>query len=178
MKKTLSSFAGLLVIVGTVAGINFWSLGAPLSDAMKSDSRNAGVEASVHYENYISPSVLVFDLKNVSPSNSPADVFRVFLQFSSRVKDKSFERVQLAHSGTVKFQIKGDYFKILGQEFGQQNPIYTIRTFPENVYRPDGGQAFGTWTGGVLGVLGKQMEDFNKFHQEWYIKDMVASASK
>jgi hypothetical protein len=49
--------------------------------------RNAGTEASAHYETYISPSVLVFDLKKVSGINSPVDVFRVFLQFASRVKE-------------------------------------------------------------------------------------------
>ena len=47
-----------------------------------------------------------------------------------------------------------------------------MRTFPENVYRPDGARAFDSWTGGVLGVLGKQMEDFNEFHKQWYIEDL------
>lgn len=178
MKKIIYSLVGLVAITGLIVGANYFSVGAPLSDILKADSRNAGIEASTHYEFFILPSVLIFDLKQVSDTKSPADVFRVFLQFASRVKDKNFERVQLTHQGTVKFELKGDFFKKLGQEFGDQNPIYTMRTFPENVYRPDGTQAFGSWTGGILGVLGKQMNDFNEFHQEWYITDMVSMSVK
>lgn len=177
MRKFIYLAVGLSMITASIFSVNYWFVGAALSDAIESDSRNVGVEASAHYENYIFPSVLVFDLRKVSGTNSPADVFRIFLQFSFRVKDKSFERVQLAHNGIVKFQIRGDFFQKLGREFEQQNPIYTIRTFPENVHRPDGTPAFGTWTGGMLGVLSQQMKDFNKFHQEWYINDIVAATA-
>lgn len=47
-----------------------------------------------------------------------------------------------------------------------------MRNFPENLYRPDGQRAFGSWTGGLLGVVGKQMEDFREFHKQWYVEDM------
>lgn len=178
MKKLSYTLAGLAVVAGSILGANYISVGSALSDTIKSDSRNAGIKVSAHYENYISPSSLVFDLKMVSETNSPADVFRVFLQFSSRMKNKSFERVILAHQGLVKFHLKGEYFKTLGVEFGDQNPVYTIRTFPQNIYRPDETLAFGTWTGGIIGVLGEQMNNFNKFHQEWYINDMAPSTKK
>ncbi|WP_027150366.1 hypothetical protein [Methylobacter tundripaludum] len=178
MKKLTYTFAGLAFIIGTFLGANYFFVGSALSDAIKSDSRNVGIEASAHYENYISTSVLVFDLKSVSDSNSPADIFRVFLQYASHMKSKRFDQVVLAHKGSVKFKLKGEYFKTLGEEFEDQNLVYTIRTFPENLYRPDGTQAFGTWTGGIIGVLGEQMNDFNKFHQDWYIKDMTLATTK
>lgn len=178
MKKLIYILVGLAVAVGSVLGANYVFLGASLTDAIKSDPRNAGIEASAHYENYMSPSVLVFNLNKISENNSPTDVFRVFLQYSERMKNKSFDRVILAHNGKVKFQIKGQYFKTLGVEFEGQNPIYTIRTFPENLSRPDGTQAFGTWTGGILGVLAEQMNDFNKFHQEWYLDDIASTATE
>jgi hypothetical protein len=53
--------------------------------------------------------------------------------------------------------------------------MYTLRTLPENLNRPDGEQAFGTWTGGMLGVLGHQMEDFAEWHSAWYIRDLATS---
>ena len=40
-----------------------------------------------------------------------------------------------------------------------------MRTFPENLYRPDGQKAFGTWIGGLLGLLAKQIKDFTEFHK-------------
>ena len=81
--------------------------------------------------------------------------------------------VKLSHAGNEKFRITGEYFKKLGLEFGEQNPVYTIRTMPQNLYKPDGTAAFGTWTGGVLGVLNNQMEDFNEFHRQWYVSDLA-----
>ena len=117
--------------------------------------------------------MLVIDLRKVSGTNSPADVTRVLLQFAQSQKAKTYSQVKLAHSGTKKFILKGDYFQTLGVEFGEQNPVYTMRTLPENVYLLDGTAAFGTWTGGILGVLGKQMEDFSEFHKRWYVTDLA-----
>jgi len=55
-----------------------------------------------------------------------------------------------------------------------QNPVYTMRTFPQNVYALDGSPAFETWSGGLLGVLGKQLEDFSEFHKQWYLNEISA----
>ena len=178
MKKLIYTLAGLAAIASLIVVANYFSVSSALFDVIKSDSRNTGIYAVAHYQNYISSSFLVFDLRDVSNTNSPSDVFRVFLQLASRMKDKDFEQVLLAHQGVMKFQLKGSYFKTLGEEFENQNPVYTIRTFPENISRLDGTQAFGTWTGGIIGVLGEQMNDFNKFHQEWYINDMASAVTK
>ena len=51
-----------------------------------------------------------------------------------------------------------------------------MRTLPENVFKMDGTAAFGTWTGGWLGVVGKQMEDFSEFHKQWYISDLAKAS--
>lgn len=118
--------------------------------------------------------MLVIDLRKVSGTNSPADVTRVLLQIAQSQKSKTFNQVTLAHQGNPKFILKGDYFQTLGIEFGEQNPVYTMRTLPENIYRLDGTAAFGTWTGGLIGVLGKQMEDFSDFHKQWYIADLAS----
>ena len=54
------------------------------------------------------------------------------------------------------------------QQFGAvQNPVYLIRTLPEKLYKPTGEGAFGQWTGGLLGVLGKQMDDANTAAKQW-----------
>ena len=72
----------------------------------------------------------------------------------------------------AKFVLEGDYFQTLGKEYGTQNPVYTMRTFPEKLYSPDGQRAFGRWSGGLLGIVGKQMEDFTEFHKQWYVEGM------
>lgn len=40
-----------------------------------------------------------------------------------------------------------------------------------------GTPAFETWTGGMLGVLNGQLQDFNTFHARWYIKDLAEEAA-
>jgi len=152
---------------------NYFQLQSQMGDVLKDDSRNNGVEVSVHYGNYVNSSILVYDLKSISDTNSMADVFRVFLQFSEKVKSKKFDVVELCFKGKTKFKIKGDYFQMLGEEYSWQNPVYTIRTFPENLINLDGSIAYPEWTGGWLGVAGKQMEDFSDFHKKWYLEDIL-----
>ena len=64
----------------------------------------------------------------------------------------------MANKGEIKFKLKGDYFKQLGEEYSYQNPIYTTRTFPENILNLDGTNAYSRWTGGIIGVTEKQIE--------------------
>ena len=160
----------VLLAVGGVYGINH-IVNGPLQKTIADDARNKGVEAKAYYGN-MGLSILVFDLTKISASNSRLDVFRVFLQFAKALKDKRFDSVQLAWRGKVKFVVSGEYFQKLGQEFDSQNPMYTIRTFPENLRTVGGERAFSEWEGGVLGVLKAQMDDFNHFHDQWYLDDL------
>lgn len=170
MKKPIIVISSVLVLaLAGIYALNFFQLQSRMNRVLKEDYRNSGIEVSVHYSMYVDPSTLVYDLKTVSGSNSPADVFRVLLQFAEEVKDKKFGTVQLCFRGTLKFQLDGDYFQTIGKEYSFQNPVYTMRTFPEYLKNPDGSRAYSEWTGGWLGVLKQQMEDFNDFHKKWYL---------
>jgi hypothetical protein len=176
MSKKLKYLAALLALgIIAIAGANYFLVQSSAQQVLGSDERNQGVSVFAHYQYFVDPSVLVIDLSKVSGTNSPADVTRVLLQFAKSQKSKRFELVKLAHQGKPKFMLKGEYFQTLGIEFGDQNPVYTMRTLPENVYNLDGTAAFGTWTGGMIGVLGNQMEDFNEFHKKWYIADLASN---
>ena len=172
-RRLAISIGGLALIAATVLLANYLLVHRALSSSLDSDARNKGVAAIAHYDHFVVPGTLVFDLRGVSATNSPADIFRVFLQFAASQKDREYQTVKLTFRGEPKFLLKGSYFKTLGVEYGTQNPVYTMRTLSENLYRPDGSAAFGTWTGGLLGVLGKQMEDFTEFHKQWYINDLA-----
>lgn len=156
--------------VATVWGINFISLQAPLNSVISSDYRNSGVKASASYQWMINPGVLVFSVDEAS-SASPADVSRILLQYAERLEGRKFNSVLLAQKGKPIFLLKGDYFKQLGEEYGVQNVIYTLRTMPENVYELDGSPAFSSWSGGWLGVVGQQFEDLNDFHRRWLVDE-------
>jgi hypothetical protein len=97
----------------------------------------------------------------------------MLLQFAEQVKDRKFERVELAFRGETKFLLDGDFFQKLGREYSFQNPVYTTNHMPENLSLPDGTRAYDTWTGGLLGVSLKQMQDFNDFHDRWYWRSLT-----
>ena len=168
--------AGVVGVIAAIAlaahGTNHAQLQAPLKEVFQEDYRNDQIEGSVHYGGFVNPSVLVFDLTNVPGDKSRLDVFRVFLQFAEKMQHKRFETVELAFRGRTKFTIDGDYFQTLGREYDYQNPAYTIRTFPEHLKTSSGLTAYPEWSGGILGVLQKQMEDFNEFHDEWWLSDL------
>lgn len=163
-----------LIVVPLVAGILVWSMNYLLvqravSHALNSDARNTGYSISAHYRFYLDPSTLVLDLRDVSAA-APLDLFRGLFQSAAALAaaGRSFDRVILARTGTAVFIMTGEEFGKLGVEFaGGQNPIFLIRTLPEKLYKPTGEAAFGRWEGGMLGVVGKQMEDATEAGRRW-----------
>lgn len=171
-KRSTLKWAATLVIALTAVGTwNYLAVHRHLASALADDPRNGGIRAVAHYAYFVNPRVLVLDLREVPGNKSALDVSRTLLQFSERIKNSRFDRVVLAYRGDPKFNLDGDYFQKLGDEYAFQNPVYTLRTLPENVYNLDGTPAFGTWTGGLLGVVGEQKQDLNEFHQRWYAQE-------
>jgi len=107
MKKVL---LGLLitafVLIGGICLYNYSQLQVVINDVIKNDTRNIGISVKVYYVDYINTSEIVYDLKSVSPTNSSADVFRVFLQFSDKLKGKTYKKIIFAYKGNYKFMIK------------------------------------------------------------------------
>jgi hypothetical protein len=175
MTKMLFWLAICTVFVGIVidGAWNYFTVSRPVDTALALNSRNQGVQVRLHYQNYLNTSVLSFDLR-VSGHNSMADVFRVFLQSAKVLRSHDFQKVELRYRGDIRFLVEGTYFKQLGNEFDFQNPVYTMRTFTSHLYQPDGEKAFSEWTGGWLGVITKEMEQFDEFHKQWYLAALSA----
>jgi hypothetical protein len=169
--KRIISFLVLLVVASFVciAGWNYLTLAKPVETTLKMDSRNQGIEVKVHYQNYVNPSVLSFDLRSVSGQNSMVDVFRVLLQSCKALKEHEFQKVELEYRGDVRFVLEGGYFKQLGDDYDFQNPVYTMRTFTSHLYRPHGTEAFSESTGGWLAVMSEEIDQFKDFHKQWYL---------
>jgi hypothetical protein len=156
--------AGLLVW-----GLNYILVQRSVTRALTSDPRNGGYSLAAHYHFYVEPSTLVLDLRDV-PSAAPLDLFRGLFQAAAALASagRHFNRVILARAGTPVFTMTGEDFRRLGTEFAAgQNPVFLIRTLPEKLHNPTGEAAFAHWEGGVIGVLGKQMEDANAAARRW-----------
>ncbi len=165
LKTKLLALIGAAVVI-VVLSFNAL-VAAPVASAIGQDDRNKGLTLVAYRAYAVSPSILTLDLWSVEEA-APVDLFRVLFQAAEALKDKRFDRVNLARGGHTVFVLDGGAFQVLGQEHALgQNPIYMIRTLPEKLRTPSGSPAFETWTGGWLGVLGEQMEDSNAFAQAW-----------
>lgn len=178
MKLAWKLVAGVGALVVAVAVWNYASVSNPVASRLSQDARNAKVSLWAYHQYGLVPWVLVVDLRRVDDQAAAADVLRVLFQTAEGLKDAKFERVVLTYRGSAKLMMDGAYFRKVGQEFETQNPIYAMRTLPENIQKLDGSAAYGTWTGGLLGVLSKQMEDLGKFSEDWYLRDVAQEARR
>jgi hypothetical protein len=172
--------SGLWIAAAVLSAIAVFNLSvwAPAASALSKDSRNADA-AQVHvYRSWlIHPRDITIDLVSVDTA-APVDLMRALFQVAATMKGRKFGRVTLARQGRPVYQMSGEDFTALGQAYdANENPVYLIRTLPESLKRPDGTEAFGTWTGGWLGVLSRQMEDVNAFAQGWVEGEAPARAA-
>ena len=139
----------------------------PAATALSHDDRNKVASVHVYRSWLVHPRDVTVDLIAIDGA-ATIDLTRALFQTAEALKDREFGQVVLARQGKPVFKMEGAAFTELGQQYAAgQNPVYLIRTLPEQLYRPDGSAAFGTWSGGWLGVLGKQMEDVNVFGEAW-----------
>jgi hypothetical protein len=144
-------------------------VGHPVSTALDADSRNSGYAIQAHYGYYVDPTTLVLSLTEANHA-SAIDLFRGIFQSAAALhgRGRTFQKVVLANGRKEIFLLDGGKFDELGNEFDSgENPVYMVRTLPENLLLPDGAHAFGTWEGGVLGVLARQMADVSEVASAW-----------
>lgn len=137
---------------------------------LERDSRNSSVE----FDLYTNGKNLVYCVINLSDGASAMDVFRVFLHTAEKLKDRPFEMVNLCFRKETRFVLDGDDFVTIGQELETQNPMYTIRTFPEKLLLPDGTRAYEERRGGMIYLMNAQMGDFNDMNGKWYMNELAA----
>lgn len=158
-----------LVFVGTplVAALigysaNLFLLQEPVNDVLKQNAAFAGMEVSAHYQYYIIPGVVVYDLEGLSVRQTPIDVQTALLEFAKKVKEKRYSRVDLAYRGTTKFSIDGASFTKLGHEYANRNFDYVLYKFP-SLFRGEAGAP----------VNGTDRDALLQFHRQWYGEDKL-----
>jgi hypothetical protein len=156
-------------VLAVTAAVSYARVHLSADDAM--EFREANVAA--YYRYGVVPDTIVFDIWSVEGTASAAGILGGFMSFAEKMKDREFRQVVLAYRGEARFILDGNDFAEIGREHGWQNPVYTLRTFPERLTTPDGSPAFSTWSGGMIGVLGAQMDDLNKLASAWYIDDEI-----
>ena len=156
-----------LIFVGTplIAALigysaNLLLLQEPVNDILKENDALRGMQVSAHYQYYVIPGVVVYDLEGLSVRQTPLDVQTALLEFAKKVKEKRYSRVDLAYRGERKFSIDGASFMKLGQEYANQNFDYVLYEFPR-LFR--GNQSKPT--------NGNDRDALLEFHRKWYGED-------
>lgn len=166
-RKPRNIILALLVIISlSVCGNEFKTEKEAI---LERDSRNQSVNFSLQ----TSGKNLDFCVIDISSEASVMDVFRVFLHTADQFKRRQFEKVILCFRGEMRFVLDGDHFSLIGQEFEMQNPMYTVRTFPEKLSLPNGQNAYESHSGGILHLTRVQLEDFHNMNGAWYMNDLV-----
>ena len=109
MKKLIWTIAILALVIVGIYSFNYLTLTQLTLLKTDFESRNEGIKFDLHYKYFILTSTLVFDLKDVSNNKTIADVFRVFLQTTSALKEKEFTTIELSYNGTSKFTLQGKH---------------------------------------------------------------------
>lgn len=175
------SLLWLLLVAALLAGATYlglsWRQHSVNGEVEKALAGETGAVTPVYRRKLIGGNDIVFDVSSSDGELSMVDMTRRLLKTAEALQNEDYDRVYLANKGREKFYLEGPYFKQLGQERQSQNPVYTIRTMPENVRKLDGSPAFETWTGGLLGVMGGQMEDNAEFHRQWWVNEALTDLS-
>ncbi len=163
-KRNLLILAAIAFVAVVIFNLTVW---LPVSQALDRDERNTGFAVHAYRAWLLHPAEITIDLVSLEQA-APLDLNRALFQSAAALRNRSFSKVILARKGKPVFVMDGADFQELGQEFeAGQNPIFLIRTLPEKLKTPDGQEAFGSWSGGLLGVLTRQMEDSNAFARSW-----------
>jgi predicted nucleic acid-binding Zn ribbon protein len=159
-----------LVFVGTplVAALigysaNLLLLQEPVNDILRENAAFRGMEVSAHYQYWVVPGVVVYDLKSLSFRQTPIDVHTAFLEFAREFKEKRYSRVDLSYRGRTKFQVDGATFAQLGREYEKRNFDYVLYKFPRLFRAVDDGPVDGPTDRDAL----------LEFHRRWYGHDVL-----
>ncbi|MFZ2494108.1 MAG: zinc ribbon domain-containing protein [Thermoanaerobaculia bacterium] len=157
-----------LIFVGTplVAALigysaNLFLLQEPVNDILAKNAAFSGMDVSAHYQYWIVPGVVVYDLKSLSVRQTPIDVHTAFLEFAKELKERRYSEVELSYKGTKKFSIDGASFTKLGNEYERRNFDFVLYTFPR-LFRSDAAVAGETGRDALL-----------QFHRQWYGEDQM-----
>ena len=161
-----------LVFVGTplIAALigysaNVLLLQEPMNNVLHENGAFNGMSVSAHYEYWVVPGVVVYDLRELSVRQTPIDVHTAFLEFAKKMRDKRYTRVELSYRGKTKFLLDGVAFRRLGEEYAKRNFDYVLYTFPRLVHAV-GAQPPSMQTGNDRDTL-------LTFHRHWYGEDQL-----
>jgi hypothetical protein len=167
LRKRRLVFIGTPLIAAMIGySANVFLLQEPMNDVLRQNVAFRGMNVSAHYEYWVVPGVVVYDLRDLSFRQTPIDVHTAFLEFAKKMREAKLKRVELSYRGTTKFTIDGASFQRLGQEYAKRNFDYVLYTFPR-LFHSVGPQAPPATT------ADSDRDALLQFHRHWYGEDQL-----
>ncbi|HXI12618.1 MAG TPA: hypothetical protein VNM92_08225 [Thermoanaerobaculia bacterium] len=154
-------FVGTPLIAATVGFLaNFFLLQQPMNKILAANSAYDGMSVSAHYRYFFVPGEVTYDLKSIGSRQSTLDVHTALLEYAKTLKGRRFRNIRLSYQGVDKFEIAGDKFQKLGEEYDRRNFTYVLLDFPR-IYRQHSRPAPAKRNDNDRDAL-------LEFHQQWY----------
>jgi predicted nucleic acid-binding Zn ribbon protein len=151
----------LATVIGYLA--NFLFLQQPMNEILQSNPSFRGMSVSAHYEYWIVPGVVVYDLRRLGRESTPLQVHTAFLEYARKMKEREFERVHLRFRGQERFVLEGPEFSRAGHEYAKRNFTWVLFDLPK-LFAPAGNRAVAPDTAAADALL--------EFHRKWYADDL------
>ena len=165
LRKKRLVFIGTPLIAALIGySANIFLLQEPMNDVLRQNVAFRGMNVSAHYEYWVVPGVVVYDLRGLSFRQTPIDVHTAFLEFAKRMRAAKLERVELSYRGTTKFTIDGVAFHRLGEEYAKRNFDYVLYTFP---------RLFHSVGSDTAPSAADDRDALLQFHRHWYGEDQL-----
>jgi hypothetical protein len=166
LRKKRLVFIGTPLIAAMIGySANVFLLQEPMNDVLRQNVAFRGMNVSAHYEYWVIPGVVVYDLRDLSFRQTPIDVHTAFLEFAKRMRAAKVKRVELSYRGTTKFTIDGAAFHRLGDEYSKRNFEYVLYTFPR-LFHSVGSDAPSQ-------AANSERDALLRFHRHWYGEDQM-----
>ncbi|MGH9459219.1 MAG: hypothetical protein ACRD2J_16410 [Thermoanaerobaculia bacterium] len=163
-RKAKLVFVGTPIIATMIGYLaNFLVLQQPMNEIIRGNEAFNGITVSAHYEYWIIPGVVVYDLKDLGSETTPLQVHTAFLEYARAMTDRDFDKVVLRWRGTERFVLDGPTFHKAGVEYEKRNFAWVLFDLPR-LFRPLG-NAPPPGTAEADALL--------EFHRRWYANELA-----
>lgn len=164
LKNKKLVFVGTPLIAALVGySANLFLLQEPMNDILKKNSALNGMKVSAHYQYWVVPGVVVYDLKSLGVRQTPIDVHKALLEFAKKLREKRYSRVDLNFRGVNKFSIDGASFAQLGNEYAKHDFNFALYKLPRLV-KP------------AVDSPASDRDALVEFHRHWYGDDAMTKS--
>lgn len=160
-------FASLLVVLCALTLaflVNYLLLQTKMNKVLSEDSRNDGLDVSLHYHQLFNYKQLVVNYKSTTPPATPLSIFRCLFQIAHTFSDNKFTKIIIAYHGKPKVTLDGESFDYLGNQYGSSAESMNMLLYlATNIRHLNGGRVLPGSQSHYTALLEKRLAENGTF---------------